>query len=634
MNSGHGTARVVILLVTLCATNASAERLTSSKGPIATYHFDEGSGSIIRDSSGNHQDGVLLGNVKWVPGVSGAALQFDGFSRVSIPSSRHLNVDGQVTVTAWIKGHGDGFRLVEEPSSDPSLRSPYFQVCGETLYFASQSDHPLGWWNSNEARLYTGTVDIDLHHWRDERRTRTPVTGLEPKLQVVGNVIYYEYFGQDSEGDWQIWSAHSNVDGSDYTPMPLTQKHRKHKGEQSAVELNVEQGSLRVVGNEIYYFWPERDDEEIWQTRIGWSHKDGSSFTTARVTTNEGAFVQAQVVGDRVYYLINPSWGRRRGPEQKSYLGAMALAVSDNRGRRLRVLRTIEGIPGGTGGAAFRVTDGKLYLAYIQADESDRVHLFTGHMNLNGSGFHAIQRSIGDGAQGIPGVGQLGLTVVGHKVYYALVFVNTDMTAKEAAQQLFKKRTIGRGAITSWVAEAGVDDSGWRVTQRSNFPPDIVPRYKSIAVVGGKVYQSLTEYRPYSEHWEPFRPFLGTSGSNIVSKGDAYGLGLTEWNEARAFINAGEDYLFRAEAPADVSGAIADSTIDENWHFCAITYDRHNLKLYVDGIFKSSTPYRARIGRNPFPLVLGDGFVGIIDDAEIYDRALSAKEVFAASRRE
>ena len=56
-------------------------------------------------------------------------------------------------------------------------------------------------------------------------------------------------------------------------------------------------------------------------------------------------------------------------------------------------------------------------------------------------------------------------------------------------------------------------------------------------------------------HVSPFIPYLGSSGSNIMNRGDAYGLGLTKWNEAQAFINAGEDYLFRGEAPEDSAGA-------------------------------------------------------------------------------
>lgn len=587
---------------------------------IAQYHFDEGPGSLVRDSSGNKHDGLVMGGARWVPGRGRRAIVFDGSNRISIPSSTLLNVTGRVTVTAWIMGHGSGFRLVPQPASDLSLRAPYFQVCGDTLYFAANSDHPSGWWNSNEAHLFTGSIDINLDQWRDEQRTHVPFTGDEPKLQVVGDSIYYEYFGQDFGGAWQIWTAQSHIDGSDFTAVQRT--HEKDG-------FRVEQGGIQVVENKIYYAWPQQDEKGTWQTWTATSRINGSGFEAAQRTTDGAAFVYQQVAGSKIFYLLNTSWGNRRDPAKMAYLNSMAIAVSDRTGGRLRVLRTIDGIPGGTGGMAFQVTKGKVYFAYIQADANDRVNLFTGSMNTDGSRFHARQRSFGKNTRGIPGVRQRGVTVVGDKVYYSLVLVDTDKGAKEASQTLFKKTTIGKDGVAFWTAEANIDGSGWKATLRTTSPPDIAPQYKSIAVTGGKIYYGAAEAREYREPYQPFRPYLGTSGSNIVNKGDAYGLGLTEWNQARAFINAGEDYLFRAEAPEDISGAVADWKVDESWHFVAMTYDQSNVKLYVDGRLKSSAPYREKPGDNPFPVMIGDGFIGMIDEVSIYNRPLSSSEILA-----
>jgi hypothetical protein len=251
-------------------------------------------------------------------------------------------------------------------------------------------------------------------------------------------------------------------------------------------------------------------------------------------------------------------------------------------------------------------------------------------MNIDGSGFNARQRKFGNVTRGIPGVPQLSISVVGDKVYYALVLVDTDKPAKEASRTLFKKTTIGKDGVSFWTAEANIDGSGWKAILRTTSPPDIAPQYKSIAVTGRKIYYAAAETREYGEPYQPFRPYLGSSGSNIINKGDAYGLGLTESNNARAFINAGEDYLFRAEIPEDISGGIADSEVDDGWHFVAATYDGSNVRLYIDGELKSVAAYRAKVGNNPFPVTIGDGFVGIIDEISIYDRALSAEEILLA----
>lgn len=616
-------AIVLIALSVMCCSAAAAD------GLILQYRFDEGEGSVVRDASGNRQDGVVLGNIRWMSGLRGRGIWFNGTSRISVPASRVLDLRGKLSITSWLKGRAGDFRAVREPASDPGLRGAYFQVCGETVYFASHSDHPIGFWESEESdevHLFTGSADISLDHWRDQQRTRLPFSGDEPKLQVAGNSIYYEFLGQDADGVWQIWTARSNLDGSNYVAVQRTHEHERGS-------YRVEQGGLQVVGKEVFYFWPQKDEHGIWQTWTAFAKLDGSGFTPVQVTTDGSVFVYAQMVNKQVYYLMNDSWGRHRGADERKYVGSVSIGVSDRRGRGFRVLKRIDVASVGTGGAAFRVANGKVFLAYIQADPQGHVRLYTGHMNVDGTDFRAVERKLGDGVEGIPGVAQLGVTVVGYKVYYAIEFVATQKTAPEAAKELFQKATIGKEDVTFWVGQANIDDSGWKVVQCTDAPPDMVPRYKGVAAIGGKLYHSLTEYAPYSEPWVPFHPYFATSGSNIVNKGDSYGLGLTTWNQARAFVNAGEDYLFRGEAPEDVSGAIADSVVDENWHFLTTTYDERTLKLYVDGELRASVRYHAHPGQNPFPLTIGDGFIGTIAEISIYNRALAGSEVLIMSHR-
>jgi hypothetical protein len=625
-NGAKAAARFALILCALSTTVSLEARPAAKKGPVAKYHFDEGSGAVVKDASGNHQNGVVVGEVKWVAGFAGSGLQFDGLSRISIPSSARLNLDGQVTITAWVRGRGSRFRLVREPASYPSLRAVYFQVCGDVLRFVSNSDRPVGWWDSNESYLFTGAVDVNLNHWQDHQQTRAPFTADEPKVQIVGDRAYYEYFGQDAEGVWQIWTAQSSLDAPKLEIQQRTQERNGYR---------VEQGSLQIAGTKIHYAWSQEDERDVWQTSLASSRLDGSGFGILRQTNEGAAFgVYQQVAGDKAYYLLSPSWGNPRHAGKKPYLNKMAIAVSDRRGGSLQILKTLDNVPAvGTGGVSFQVTDQTVYLAYIQADANDQVSLFTGTMRTDGTGFHTVPRNFGADVRGIPGVPQQAVKVIGNRVFYALTLVNTDMSAAEASKRLFKKDTIGNEGVSFWTAEARIDGSGWRATQRTVGPPDITSNYKSMVVVGGKMYYSLAEDRKYQEPWEPFSPYLATAGSNIVNKGDAYGLGLTESSEARAFVNAGEDYLFRGEAPVDVAGAIADTDVDEKWHAVAMTYDRKTLRLYLDGTLKSATPYRNKIGQNPFPVTIGDGFVGVIDEVAIYDRALSAEEVLAAGRR-
>ena len=51
---------------------------TASADLIGYWTFDEGSGNVAADSSGNGNDGTLEGGPNWVSGQLGSALEFEG----------------------------------------------------------------------------------------------------------------------------------------------------------------------------------------------------------------------------------------------------------------------------------------------------------------------------------------------------------------------------------------------------------------------------------------------------------------------------------------------------------------------------------------------------------------------------
>jgi len=70
---------------------------------IAYWNFDEGSGNIAYDSSGNEFHGHIYSPV-WTDGICGKAMQFNGInSYVNIPDSDALSNFGEMTLEAWIK---------------------------------------------------------------------------------------------------------------------------------------------------------------------------------------------------------------------------------------------------------------------------------------------------------------------------------------------------------------------------------------------------------------------------------------------------------------------------------------------------------------------------------------------------
>ncbi|MDT8301805.1 MAG: LamG domain-containing protein [Sedimentisphaerales bacterium] len=70
---------------------------------VGWWRFDEGSGTIAYDSSGNGNDGSFNGDPQWVVGNFGGALEFDGADDyVEVPDNESLHLWERFTLAAWI----------------------------------------------------------------------------------------------------------------------------------------------------------------------------------------------------------------------------------------------------------------------------------------------------------------------------------------------------------------------------------------------------------------------------------------------------------------------------------------------------------------------------------------------------
>ena len=94
-----------IVLVVLFAAGLltdSGHAALSLDNAVGIWLFDEGSGDVASDSSGNGNDGQIMNSPEWVDGKSGKALRFDGVDDyVDLPPITSTNWEG-MTVTAWV----------------------------------------------------------------------------------------------------------------------------------------------------------------------------------------------------------------------------------------------------------------------------------------------------------------------------------------------------------------------------------------------------------------------------------------------------------------------------------------------------------------------------------------------------
>jgi Concanavalin A-like lectin/glucanases superfamily len=92
-------------LICLIATRASATS-TLANGLDGYWTFDEGSGGVLHDSSGNGNNGTLVnypgGQGVWTSGQTGGALQFSAASQEYVSVPNFAMPTTSMTLTAWV----------------------------------------------------------------------------------------------------------------------------------------------------------------------------------------------------------------------------------------------------------------------------------------------------------------------------------------------------------------------------------------------------------------------------------------------------------------------------------------------------------------------------------------------------
>ena len=76
---------------------------TASANLMGHWQFEEGSGSIAGDSSGNGNFGTLLNGPAWTAGIAGGGLSFDGVDdAVDVGNNASLNPANSLTLAVWV----------------------------------------------------------------------------------------------------------------------------------------------------------------------------------------------------------------------------------------------------------------------------------------------------------------------------------------------------------------------------------------------------------------------------------------------------------------------------------------------------------------------------------------------------
>jgi methionine-rich copper-binding protein CopC len=148
---------------------------TSRTGLVAEYSFNDGTGTTLTDTSGNHNNGTIS-NATWASGLFGGALSFNGTnSWVTINSATSLNLTSGMTLEAWVNpsalsdwsavilkertGGLDYALYADNGANQPP--SGYIHTSSGDSFAEGGSAIPLNTW-SNLAATYDG-ANINLY---------------------------------------------------------------------------------------------------------------------------------------------------------------------------------------------------------------------------------------------------------------------------------------------------------------------------------------------------------------------------------------------------------------------------------------------------------------------------------------
>jgi hypothetical protein len=214
-----------------CATTFSG---TTNANLLAYWTFDEGSGSIAYDYSGNSNTGtVLFGNAgAWTSGMVNGALYFDGDgAQVTVSNSPSLNPINGITIAAWVNDGSSGWyndeRIVEKGKTDNqyalfanSSQQLEFLLAGVSNGTLTVNPPSSGVWH-HLAATYDGSSMISLYI-DGQLATQQVASGAVPvttdSLAIgnkPGNVSLFDFFTGNID-DVRIY-------GSALPPAQITQ---------------------------------------------------------------------------------------------------------------------------------------------------------------------------------------------------------------------------------------------------------------------------------------------------------------------------------------------------------------------------------------------------------------------------
>jgi concanavalin A-like lectin/glucanase superfamily protein/F5/8 type C domain-containing protein len=166
-----------LMLICVALVAAFGFIRTASAELIGYWSFDEGSGEIAKDGSGNGNDGTLENGTEWTDGQSGYAVLFDGTDDcVNLGNGGSLSITDDFTFSMWVKisAYPTSWRnmlskLVDDQHVEYNFR--YKTATEGQFYYGTGSAAIVCMWNPTE--------DLPLNTWTHIAGVRKSKTHLK-----------------------------------------------------------------------------------------------------------------------------------------------------------------------------------------------------------------------------------------------------------------------------------------------------------------------------------------------------------------------------------------------------------------------------------------------------------------------
>ena len=178
-------------------------------GLVAAYNFDEGTGTVAQDASGNGHTGTLAGAVWAAAGKNGGAASFDGVNDlITVADSALLDLTTGMTVEAWVRPTlVTNWRTVVMKERSGGL--------AYTLYSSQTAGRPSAWIRRTSDTETTGPAALTANTWAhlamtydgaalrlyvngtqaSSRAVTGSITTTTSPLRIGGNAVWGEYYG-------------------------------------------------------------------------------------------------------------------------------------------------------------------------------------------------------------------------------------------------------------------------------------------------------------------------------------------------------------------------------------------------------------------------------------------------------